>query len=123
MKLVYICSPYAGDIEENVRFAQNACRYAISQNCAPLAVQLLYPELLDDAVAAERETGIRMGLRVLTSCDELWCCSDRLSSGMKMEIEEAKRMGVPIRYVGELEIRMAACSLPANSTLPAPSIR
>lgn len=35
MKLVYICSPYAGEVEQNVRFAQEACRYAISLNCAP----------------------------------------------------------------------------------------
>lgn len=27
MKLVYICSPYAGEVEENVRFAQEA-RYS-----------------------------------------------------------------------------------------------
>lgn len=50
MKLVYICSPYAGAVERNVRFAQEACRYAISQNFAPVAVHLLYPQLRDDMV-------------------------------------------------------------------------
>lgn len=44
MKLVYICSPFAGDIENNLRFAWAACRYVIDQGCAPLAVHLLYPE-------------------------------------------------------------------------------
>ena len=28
-KLVYIASPYAGDVEQKVRFAKAACRYAI----------------------------------------------------------------------------------------------
>ena len=28
-KLVYICSPYAGDIQQNVEFAKAACRYAM----------------------------------------------------------------------------------------------
>lgn len=28
MKLVYICSPYAGDVENNIRFARAACLYA-----------------------------------------------------------------------------------------------
>lgn len=31
MKLVYICSPYAGDIESNVGFAKAACHYAMRQ--------------------------------------------------------------------------------------------
>jgi hypothetical protein len=50
MKLVYICSPYAGEVERNIRFTQEACHYAISQNCAPVAVHLIYPQLLDDMV-------------------------------------------------------------------------
>ena len=72
MKLVYICSPYAGEVERNIRFAQEACRYAISQNCAPVAVHLLYPQLLDDMVPKERKIGIQMGLRILINCEELW---------------------------------------------------
>ena len=72
MKLVYICSPYAGDIGNNIRFAGAACRYAAEQGCAPVAVHLLYPQILDDSVPSQREAGIRMGLRVLASCEELW---------------------------------------------------
>ena len=99
MKLVYICSPFAGDIENNLRFTWAACRYAVDQGCAPLAVHLLYPRILDDTVPAERETGIRMGLRVLASCDELWICGERISQGMSCEIAEAKRLGIPIRII------------------------
>ena len=105
MKLVYICSPYAGDVESNVRFARAACCYAIKQGCAPIAVHLLYPQFLNDAVPAEREAGIRMGLRVLAACEELWVCSRRISEGMVMEIAEAKRLGIPIRYVSQSEIQ------------------
>ncbi len=122
MKLVYICSPYAGDIEKNVKFTQDACRYAISQNCAPVAVHLLYPMLLDDTIPAERETGIQMGLRVLTSCEEIWICGDRISTGMKQEIAEAKRMGIALRYVGELEIRMGVFSSPESGMFSAPTM-
>lgn len=96
MKLVYICSPYAGDIESNVRFAKAACRYAAEQGCAPVAVHLMYPRILDDAVPAQREIGIRMGLRVLASCDELWICGSRISHGMRCEISEAERLGIPV---------------------------
>ncbi len=55
MKLVYICSPYAGEIEPNIKFAKAACRYAMEQGCAPVAVHLLYSQLLNDAVPSERE--------------------------------------------------------------------
>lgn len=99
MKLVYICSPYAGDIESNIRFAKAACRYAAEQGCAPVAVHLMYPQILDDAVPAQRETGIRMGLRVLASCDELWICGSRISHGMSCEIAETERLGIPIRNI------------------------
>lgn len=122
MKLVYICSPYAGEIERNIQFVRDACYYAMKQNCAPVAVHLLYPQLLDDTIAAEREAGIRMGLRVLVSCDEVWVCGDRISSGMEREIAEAKHMGLPIRYVGESEIQMAVCLLQESKLFPATAI-
>ena len=97
MKLVYICSPYAGDVENNVRFAKAACRYAMKQGCAPIAVHLLYPQILNDAVPSERKAGIRMGLRVLASCEELWACGETISDGMRCEIAKAGRLGMPAR--------------------------
>lgn len=30
-ELVYIASPYAGDVQENILAAQNACQYAMAQ--------------------------------------------------------------------------------------------
>jgi hypothetical protein len=104
MKLIYICSPYAGSIEENVRFARAACRYAARQSCAPVAPHLLYPQFLNDTVPTERNAGIEMGLRLLTACDELWVCGSRISEGMKKEIDEAKRLGITVRSVSSQEI-------------------
>jgi len=105
MKLVYICSPYAGEIERNVRFAQDACRFAVSQCSAPVAVHLLYPQLLNDSVPAEREAGIHMGLRVLAACEELWVCGSRISTGMYCEIAEAERLGIPVRRISAEQIQ------------------
>ena len=31
--IVYICSPYAGDVKQNVRRAQAYCRFAVQKNC------------------------------------------------------------------------------------------
>jgi hypothetical protein len=105
MKLVYICSPYAGDIEQNIRFAKAACSYAAEQGCAPVAVHLLYPLILNDAIPAQREAGIRMGLRVLASCDQIWICGEHISHGMSCEIAEAKRLGIPIRNISTEQIQ------------------
>lgn len=98
-RLVYIASPYAGDIERNVAFAKAACRYAAAQGCTPVAVHLIYPQFLDDQVPEEREAGLKMGMRVLAACDEIWLCGERMSAGMKAEEAEAKRLGLPIQRV------------------------
>lgn len=104
-KLVYICSPYAGDIKKNVEFAKAACRYAMRQNYTPVAVHLLYPQLLDDTDPVQRQTGIRMGLRVLEASDELWLCGSRISNGMNAELTAAKRLGIPVKEISESEIQ------------------
>lgn len=98
-KLVYIASPYAGDVEGNVAFAKAACRYAAAQGYTPVAVHLMYPQFLDDRVPKEREAGLKMGRRVLAACDEFWLCGEKLSAGMRAEKAEAKRLGIPIRQV------------------------
>lgn len=113
MKLVYICSPYAGDIETNIQFARDACRYAVEHGCAAVAVHLLYPQILDDSIPSQRETGIRMGLRVLASCDELWICGSRISHGMSCEIAEAERLGIPTRNISVEQIQ-GGCRIKSN---------
>ena len=69
-KLVYIASPYSGDVERNVAFAKAACRYAMNQGVTPIASHLLYPQMLDDGVPEERKLGTDMGLRILKVCQE-----------------------------------------------------
>lgn len=103
-KLVYIASPYAGDVEGNVAFAKAACRYAAAKGYTPVAVHLMYPQFLDDRVPKEREAGLKMGRRVLAVCEEIWLCGERMSAGMKAEEAEAKRLGIPIRKVPSSDI-------------------
>ena len=98
-------------------FAKLACRYAIDQGHTPVAVHLLYPQMLRDSDPAERELGLRLGHRVLRACDELWACGDRLSSGMAREIEEAKSLGVPVRWISGQELQESMVQAPE---LPAP---
>ena len=108
-KLVYIASPYAGDVMKNIAFAKAACRYAMEQNCTPVAVHLLYPQFLDDNDPAQRSAGLAMGYRVLLACDELWVCGEHISSGMAAEITEAERLGIPVKEVPSEQIQGGLC--------------
>lgn len=96
-KLIYIASPYAGDIEQNVAFAQRACRLAISQGYTPLASHLIYPQMLDDNDPLERRIGMELGLRLIDSCEEIWLCGDVMSAGMAAEKEYAESVGLAVR--------------------------
>lgn len=104
MKLVYIASPYAGDIEYNTRKAIEYCRYAAERGVIPLAPHLLFPRFLSELNPEERELGIRMGLTLIAKCSELWVFGDRITTGMRREIVEAERLGMPVKYVSELEL-------------------
>ena len=117
MKLIYVASPYAGDIEQNTEFARKACRHVMSEGHAFFAPHLLYPQLLDDSKPQERQAGLDMGLAMLPRCDELWCYGDRISFGMHLEIEEAVRLGIPVRRVMEQETGFIIGSV--KNTVPA----
>lgn len=103
MKLIYVASPYAGDIKKNTEYARRACRHVMNEGHAFFAPHLLYPQLLDDSNPQERQLGLDMGLAMLPRCDELWCYGDRISYGMHLEIEEAVKIGIPVRRVMEQE--------------------
>ncbi len=63
-KLVYIESPYAGDIERNVRYARRCMADSLQRGEHPLASHLLYTQagILDDHDPEERRRGIEAGL-------------------------------------------------------------
>ena len=103
MKLIYVASPYAGDIEKNTEFAKRACRHVMSEGHAFFAPHLLYPAILDEHQPEQRQLGLDMGIAMLSRCDELWCYGGHTSPGMHLEIEEAGRLGIPVRRVTEQE--------------------
>ena len=97
--LVYVCSPYSGDVEANVRKAREHCRYAKNQGCIPLAPHLFLPQFIDERT--ERDLALFMDIALLSKCAELWVFGDVISSGMQKEIEYARRKRKLIRYFTE----------------------
>ena len=98
-EIVYIASPYVGNTAVNTAFARAACRLAVEQGDVPVAAHLLYTQILDDSVPKQRELGIKIGIRLLGVCGELWLCGGRISSGMHEELEAVLRLGIPVRHI------------------------
>jgi len=99
--LVYICSPYSGDVEGNVKKARSFCRFALEKNCIPIAPHLLFPQFMDDKNPVERNLAMFMDIVLLGKCSEVWVLGDIISSGMAREIEKAKKRRQKIRYFNE----------------------
>ena len=99
--LVFICSPFAGDREHNAERARRFCRFAVSKNCIPLAPHLIFPQLMDDGDPVQRDLGIFFGFVLMSKCAEVWVFGGNISKGMAVEIEKAKRRGLPLRYFND----------------------
>lgn len=52
--LVYICSPFRGDIDKNIKNACKYSRFAIENKAIPMIPHLLYPQFMDDNDPKER---------------------------------------------------------------------
>lgn len=103
MKKVYICSPLGGNVEENLEQAKHYTEYALKCGTAPV-VPHFYALCLDDNDPKEREIGIAAGLNLLWFCDEMWIFGDRISEGMKTEIQFCKNLNISMRHISNTEI-------------------
>ncbi|SHE60783.1 hypothetical protein SAMN02745784_01224 [Tissierella praeacuta DSM 18095] len=109
MKLIFVASPYKGDIEKNIEYAKEACRYVLNEGNAFFCPHLLYPQILNDNNPEERKIGIKMGKELLAKCDELWAFGGHISSGMFEEIEFARKNRIPIKRITHLNMETRDC--------------
>ena len=68
--IVYICSPYAGDVKANILNARRYCRFAVQKDCIPIASHLFFPQFMDDNDAKQRDLGLYMATVLLTKCSD-----------------------------------------------------
>lgn len=97
--VVYVCSPYSGDIDRNIANARMYSRFAVAKNTIPFAPHLLLPQYISE----EHERGLAMFMNkvFLGKCDELWVFGNKITEGMAEEIELAGKMRKKIRYFSE----------------------
>lgn len=101
--MVYICSPYAGDIKKNTENAKRYCRWATDRGCIAIAPHLYFPQFMSEDT--EREEALHSGIVLLGKCDEVWVFGDRISEGMRAEIEKAEKFRKRIRHFSDKEVQ------------------
>ena len=99
--IVYICSPFTGEIEKNIKAAQDYSRFAVDKGYIPIAPHLLSPQFLNDTDPKERQLGLFFGNALMSKCSEVWVFGSRVSAGMEAEINRAKWKNYRLRYFTE----------------------
>lgn len=108
-KLAILESPYAGDIEANLKYARECMNRLLLSGYAPIASHLLYtqPGVLDDSIPAERELGIAAGLawRDVVSVT-VFCAGLGWSPGMNAAYASVIAEGRPYMIIdGKIPVR------------------
>lgn len=67
--LVYICSPFSGDVECNTEKARQYSRFAVDEGAVPLAPHLLLPQFMSEK--NERDLAMFMDMVFLGRCEQL----------------------------------------------------
>lgn len=96
---VIIESPFAGDIERNLRYVRACMRDCVFRSEAPFASHALYTQegVLRDEVPEERELGMGLGWHVMKRADRVAVYTDLgWSSGMIRGVNAARDAGIEI---------------------------
>ncbi len=106
-ELVYVCSPLGAPtkegVQENMQKAKEYMKLVSEKmHCRAIAPHAILPEYLDDSIPKERDLGLKFGFDLLKICKSIVVCGDVISSGMKSEIEFAKRLGIDVLYLNGL---------------------
>jgi len=96
---VYVCHPLASDPAGNIERVRAISQLLIDDGVLPIAPHLYLPQLIEEATG--REQALALCLELLATCDEVLVFGDIVTEGMERELREAKRLGIPARFVRE----------------------
>jgi hypothetical protein len=99
VRVVYIAHPLnAATDEEREANRANAARWcawaAMVQRVAPVADWIVLSGVLSEEQG--REQGLKIDCALLERCDEVWLCGGRVSPGMQVEADHARKAGIPV---------------------------
>lgn len=101
MRCVVVETPYAGNVEQNLRYLRACLRDCLLREESPYASHALLtqPGILDDIDPAQRELGMIAGFAWRDVADLTVVYTDLgISGGMERGIADAKAKGRPVEY-------------------------
>jgi hypothetical protein len=93
MKKIFVCHPFARDPGKSFRRVSEICLRLASEGIFPIAPQIYLPQFLDES--NQRNLALRLCRELVRISDEIRVYGDP-TEGMRMEIAEARRLGIPI---------------------------
>ena len=107
--LAYVCTPYRAEddeqFEKQLKHTKEVSREIVASGLDIIVPHLYYPLFLDDNEPDQREAGMASALRLLEKCDVMFVSiKQKVSQGMETEIDEAKRLNIPMRYFENMNI-------------------
>jgi hypothetical protein len=100
--VIYVCSPLRSTHDRSQAQHQQDARHYMAEvlnlGHSPIVPHLLLTQVLDDDSPIDREVGIRAGLELLGTADEVWVFGPYLSEGMRREVRFARVRGTPVRW-------------------------
>ena len=98
MDIVFICSPYKGNTEQNVEKAIGYCEMADIYGKLPIAPHVYFTRVFPGDTWHGRFTGMLWGKVLMQYCNEIWIFCNELTEGMIEEITEAKKLGLKMKF-------------------------
>jgi hypothetical protein len=101
LRHVVLESPFAGDIQTNLKYARACLRDCLMRGESPIASHALLTQagVLNDLDPIERAVGINAGHSWMHVCDAVVVYTDRgISKGMEAGIQSASFHKIPVEY-------------------------
>ena len=93
MRVIYLAHPFRGHPISNSEKVRSLARTCSVYGELPLAPQIYLPQFLEEAT--ERYLAMRLCLKLVSLSDEVRVYGDP-TAGMRLEIAEAERLGIPV---------------------------
>lgn len=106
---VILESPYAGNVERNIRYARECVRHSLSLGESPIASHLLYTQegILNDDIPEERILGIDAGLAWKDVAEKhVFYVDYGWSKGMEYAYKYAAKKKIPVEIRAILSIKV-----------------
>lgn len=99
-KIVYICHPYSddpgGNREKVARICERIVDLVSCNDVVPIPVHLYMHQFMDEP--AHSDMVLEMCLKIVDVCNEVWVIGNKISDGMREEINRAVYRKIPLRF-------------------------